>query len=57
MFTKMCIRDRYNIAVEGYSLIRKVIGQSDRELIDTWLRKRAEVFIKDNDCLLYTSLR
>ena len=42
-------------------MIRKVIGQSDRELIDTWLRKRAEVFIKDNDlrvnswgtCLLY----
>ena len=53
--------ESYNIAVEGYSLIRKVIGQSDRELIDTWLRKRAEVFIKDNDlrvnnwgtCLLY----
>ena len=41
--------ESYNIAVEGYSLIRKVIGQSDRELIDTWLRKRAEVFIKDND--------
>lgn len=53
--------EAYNIAVEGYSLIRKVIDPSDRELIDGWIRKRAEVFIKDNDlrvnnwgtCLLY----
>ena len=54
-------KESYNSAVEGYSLIRKVIDQSDRVLIDTWIRKRAEVFIKDNDlrvnnwgtCLLY----
>ncbi len=53
--------EAYNSAVEGYSLIRKVINSSDRELIDSWVRKRAEVFIKDNDlrannwgtCLLY----
>lgn len=53
--------ETYNIAVEGYSLIRKVINPADRELIDGWIRKRAEVFIKDNDlrvnnwgtCLLY----
>lgn len=53
--------EAYNIAVEGYSLIRKVIGTADRERIDTWIRKRAEVFLKDNDlrvnnwgtCLLY----
>lgn len=53
--------ESYNSAVEGYSLIRKVIDSSDRELIDSWVRKRANVFVKDNDlrvnnwgtCLLY----
>lgn len=53
--------ESYNIAVEGYSLIRKIIDRSDRELIDAWVRKRVDVFIKDNDlrannwgtCLLY----
>lgn len=51
----------YNIAVEGYSLIRRVISDADREVIDAWVRKRAEVFVKNNDlrannwgtCLLY----
>ena len=53
--------EAYNIAVEGYSIIRKVISVSDREIIDGWVRKRAELFVKDNDlrvnnwgtCLLY----
>ena len=39
--------ESYNIAVEGYSLIRKVIGQSDRELIDTWLRKLSLIHISE----------
>lgn len=51
----------YDIAVEGYSLIRKVIDEADREVIDAWVRNRVEVFINSNDlrvnnwgtCLLY----
>ena len=53
--------EAYNSAVEGYSMIRKVINVSDREIIDGWVRKRVDVFVKDNDlrvnnwgtCLLY----
>lgn len=51
----------YDIAVEGYSLIRRIIGEADRETIDAWIRNRAQVFMTDNDlrvnnwgtCLLY----
>ncbi|WP_373126434.1 alginate lyase family protein [Bacteroides sp. HPS0048] len=39
----------YTPAVEGYSIIRNVISQEDREEIDSWFRKRVNVFIKDND--------
>lgn len=39
----------YTPAVEGYSIIRNVISQEDREEIDHWFRKRVNVFIKDND--------
>lgn len=39
----------YTPAVEGYSIIRNVISQADRDEIDGWFRKRINVFIKDND--------
>ena len=39
----------YNNGVEGYSIIRKVIDASDRNIIDGWVRKRADQFVSDND--------
>lgn len=39
----------YTPAVEGYSIIRNVISQENRDEIDVWFRKRTNVFIKDND--------
>lgn len=39
----------YTQAVEGYSLIRKVISKEHRDKIDGWVKKRADVFVKDND--------
>lgn len=39
----------YTPSVEGYSIIRNVISQENRDIIDGWLRKRVNVFIKDND--------
>lgn len=38
----------YTPAVEGYSIIRNVISEADREEIDKWFRQRLNVFIKDN---------
>lgn len=51
----------YNKGVEGYSLIRRVITDEQRSLIDGWVRKRGELFAKENDvrvnnwttCLMY----
>lgn len=39
----------YTQAVEGYSLIRKVIGRADRDQIDGWMRKRTQVLIAGKD--------
>lgn len=39
----------YTPAIEGYSIIRNMISEVDRDEIDEWLRKRINVFIKDND--------
>lgn len=40
---------KYSPAVEGYSLIRKVISEGDRTAIDEWVNKRLQVFKNDND--------
>lgn len=39
--------EKYDIAAEGYSIIRKLISEADRTLIDGWLRQRINTYIKD----------
>ncbi len=39
----------YTDAVEGYSLIRRVVSETTRHKVDAWIQKRADVFLKDND--------
>ena len=41
--------EKYSWAVEGYSIIRNLISDEDRLLIDGWLTKRLNQFEKDND--------
>lgn len=53
--------ESYNRGVEGYSIIRNVISEADRTIIDKWVRDRVNVFINSNDlrvnnwgtCMLY----
>lgn len=39
----------YTPAIEGYSIIRNVISEADRKIIDNWVNKRLQVFKDDND--------
>lgn len=39
----------YVFAVEGYSVIRNVIDETSRDIIDGWIKRRIDLYIKDND--------
>lgn len=39
----------YVKAVEGYSIIRNLIDEDSRNIIDGWIRRRIDLYIDDND--------